>query len=68
MRILGALFGALLVAGILAQVLAGSAYQQAMQLANGKSRPVPMPVMMACAAAMGLHVPDAVAAARSNGG
>jgi hypothetical protein len=67
-RFLAAGFGALLLSGVLAQVLAGSTYRQAMQLANGGSRPVPMPVMLAYAAAMGIHVPDAGTPLRSNGG
>jgi hypothetical protein len=67
-RVLLAMFGVMLASGILAQVLAGSAYRQAMRLANGKSRPVPMQVMLAYAAAMGIHAPDAGMPPRSNGG
>ena len=66
-RLLSAMFGVLLALGVLTQTLAGSTYQQAMQLANGKSRPVPMPVMLAYATAMGIHVPDATMTPRSNG-
>ena len=67
-KILSALFGALLLSGALAQVLAGNTYRQAMQLANGSSRPVPMQVMLAYAAGMGIHVPGAAMLPRSNGG
>jgi hypothetical protein len=67
-RFLAAGFGALLLSGVLEQVLAGSTYQQAMQLANGRSRPVPMQVMLAYAATMGIHVPDAGTQPRSDGG
>ena len=65
---LAGVFGALLLSGVLTQVLAGNAYHQAMQLANGRSRPVPMPIMLAYAAAMGIHVPDAAMTPRSKGG
>ena len=68
MSLLSAMFGVMLISGILAQVLAGSTYQQAMQLAIGRSRPVPMPVMLAYAASMGIHMPEAGSHQRSNGG
>ena len=67
-RTISTAFAVLLVSGIVAQVLAGSTYRQAMQLANGTSRPVPMPVMLAYAAAMGVHVPDTGAPLYPKGG
>ena len=67
-RIFTVVVGALLLSGVLAQVLAGSNYRQAIQLANGRSRPVPRPVMVACASAMGIHVPDSGIPLGRNGG
>jgi len=68
MGIVSAVFAVLLISGLLTQVLARSAYRQAMQLADGESRPVPMSVMVAYATAMGGEVPDSGTPLRPNGG
>ena len=67
-KIFAGAFGALLLSGVLAQVVAGSTYQQAMRLANGRSRSIPRSVMVAYAAGMGIHVPNDSVSLRRNGG
>ena len=66
--ILAVTVGALILSGVLAQIAAISTYRGAVRLADGGSRPVPRSVMAAYAAMMGIHMPDAAAPQRKNGG